>query len=385
MRTAFGESPEAMIARKGRFLQAHAAATPRRGTAYDASLARPADLWDTPNVTGLERRLAGLLGLPEPRRRALASVPHDVYDEIDAVPDARDEFRWRVRARDATRRILLSASTRYATREAARAELDRALLFAALPAGYARHRTIDGRWYFNVVDDRGEVLGRRIEYFATEARMEAEIAALVAFVREHHAAEGMYVIEAILLRPETADEEVPVAPCVSPDCADCADADPFSYRVHVVLPAYAGRFAEMEFRRWAERVIRAEVPAHVEPRICWIGQRAMAALEAAYRAWLLARAGRDAAARAATKRALVAVLHGLRSVYPPERLHGCAAPGAPRKFLVGRTRVGVGEDESRPAPPDPQPEPEPQPEPQPDPQPEPQPAPDPSPEPSPDP
>ena len=339
MRTEFNAAPATMIAPKCAFLDRHPEVSAARGLGYDHARQDDDALWNSENVSGLERRLAALLGLPNARRRSLADISHDTYDEVDAVPDGVEEFRWRVRRRD-THDILLSASTRYPTREAARTEMSRALQFAATPAGYQRKRSSDGRHYFNVVDDRGEVLGRRIEYFRTAEAMEAAVADLVAYVREAYAPEGMYVVEAVLLRPEQPEDDVPLAPCPSPGCTDCADADPFSYRLHVVLPAFAGRFADLEFRRWAERVIRAEVPAHVEPRICWIGPAEMAELETRYREWLPVRAGREQGERVARTRAFVRALTQVRNVYPAQRLHGCDGPEDARKFLLGRTALG---------------------------------------------
>ncbi len=102
--------------------------------------------------------------------------------------------------------------------------------------------------------------------------------------------EGMYLIENILLRPERdGDPFLPV--CPDPDCTGCADIDPYSYRVHLVLPAYGGRFADPEFRRWAEGVIREEIPAHIQPKVCWVGQEDMERLQNLYHDWLRLKAG----------------------------------------------------------------------------------------------
>jgi hypothetical protein len=49
--------------------------------------------------------------------------------------------------------------------------------------------------------------------------------------------------------------------------------DPYSYRVSVVLPGFAYRFQDPDFRRYAETVIRQEIPAHILAKICWVGDR----------------------------------------------------------------------------------------------------------------
>jgi len=152
----------------------------------------------------------------------------------------------------------------------------------------------------------------------------------------------MFLIEAILLRPDPAEPNDPFYPiCPNPECADCADEDPYSYRLYLVLPAYAGRFGDMKFRRWAESVIRAEVPAHLQPRICWIGRDDMAELERRYRDWIYLRAGRETAGRTGKLTALRDVLVRARSVYPTQQLNECDAPENVTKFILGQTALGT--------------------------------------------
>lgn len=334
MRTEFGAGPATTIAPKCAFLRAYPEMGAARPTAYDYTLRDDASLWNSDNVSGLERRLAHLLGIRGGRRN-LSDVAYDIYAEVDDSPG--DEFRFRVRHSE-TGKILLSSSTRYRTRDAARAEMRRAIRFASTPAGFQRKLASDGRWYFNVVDDTGEVIARRIESFETVEEMDAAIQGVMAHLRDRYGEEGMYLIESILLRPlEAGDPFLPI--CPDPGCTDCADEDPYSYRIHVILPAYAGRFTDMEFRRWAERVIREETPAHVQPKVCWIGRDDMATLESLYRDWLYLRAGHDATGRADRLRAFIQALFRVKNVYPPAVLHGCNAPEGTDKFILGRTAI----------------------------------------------
>ncbi len=150
--------------------------------------------------------------------------------------------------------------------------------------------------------------------------------------------EGVLLIENLLLR--ASDWGAPHLPiCGDPTCIDCSADDPYSYRVHVVLPAYPPRFAAMDFRRLVEDVLREEMPAHVVPRICWVGKQDMAAIEAAYRAWLEARAA-GAPDTDDKLGELIAVLYAAKNVYPGGRLLPCV-PGDERpKFQLGRTALG---------------------------------------------
>jgi len=152
--------------------------------------------------------------------------------------------------------------------------------------------------------------------------------------------EGMYLIENILLRPgSNADPFLPV--CVDPSCTECVDDDPYSYRLHIVLPADAGRFKNMDFRRFVEETIRAEVPAHIVPKICWAESDAIAKLANAYKAWLPVRAGQPFVDAAARLKALIDALYAVKNVYPPNELRPC---GDPAPFVLGSSALGTEKD-----------------------------------------
>lgn len=307
-----------------------------RGQAYQQHLATPQALWNSDNISGLERRIARLLGLVNPSRRSLSVVAHDTYAEVDATPG--DEFRFRVR--DAVSgQILLSSSTHYVSPEAARREMLQAIERAQGAEGYQRLLSRDGRHYFNIVDAGGEVIARRIAYFDSAEALEQAIVALRRYLREHYSGEGLYLIELPLLRPGPPED--PLLPiCAEEGCGDCDGDDPYSWRLQIVLPAYAGRFANEAFRAHAEQVIRAEVPAHCLPRLCWIGPEAMAEFEAAYRDWLALHAGAGAPPRQQVLQRFVRALTEVRNVYPPQRLTDCLAELPRPAFVLGRSALG---------------------------------------------
>ncbi|MGX2040182.1 hypothetical protein ACWJKU_08615 [Methylocaldum sp. MU1018] len=337
MHSAFGASPESLIGYKCEFLNAYPAIGSERCLAYDYSLKDDESLWNSDNVSGLERRLAKLLGIRNHNRRNLGDIAYDIYAEVDANPV--DEFRFRIRKKD-TGEIILSSSTKYATPSLAREEMRRAIQFAQTPAGYQRKTTVSGKHYFNIVDGTGEVIARRIEYFETEEAMNAAIDETMEYLRVNYSDEGMYLIENILLRPEQADD--PFLPiCPDPNCTDCAEADPYSYRVHIILPAYGSRFGNMDFRRFAEQVIREETPAHILPKICWIDKEAMAAFEKLYRDWIYLKPGREFAQRKEKLGAFIETLFSVRNVYPSQSLHDCTADESQAKFVLGRTAIGT--------------------------------------------
>ena len=335
MTAAFGSSDVQAIGDRCRFLADAPALSRERGLAHDASAA-PASLWNSDNVSGLERRIARLLGIANSERRNLALVSYDTYAEVDADPG--DEFRFRVRHR-VSNKILLSSSMHYATHDAARAEMVHAIERAQQPAGYQRALAGDGRPYFNIVDAQGEVIARRIEYFADAAAMEAAIASLMAYLREHYGGEGMYCIEGLALRLVDDDDRASI--CTDPDCGEGADDDPFSWRLHFVLPAYAGRFRDAGFRDFAERTIREQTPAHLLPKVCWVASDDMAAVEAAYRAWITLPEGAAPATRRVATAALREVLARAKNIYPARRLFDCTSEEVKPYFVLGRNALGT--------------------------------------------
>ena len=335
MQARFGMGPGAAAAAKCAFLQDYPALGGERGLAYDAALKEPDELWNTRNVSGFERRVARLLGIADWRRRNLSTVAYDIYAEIDATPG--DEFRFRIR-HPVSGKILLSSSTHYLTPAAAHAEMEQAILRAQQPEGYERKTSSDGRHYFNIVDAGGEVIARRIEYFVAVDDLETAISELIAHLRTHYSGEGLYVVEHLLLAPEQPGDPF-MDICVDAACADCADLDPYSDRLTIVLPAYAGRFRDMDFRRFVEETLRQETPAHILPRICWVNSDDMAVIEKAWRDWLEIRAGAATAGRANKIRALTDALTRAKNVYPASGLHPCGQLQPP-PFVLGRTALG---------------------------------------------
>lgn len=339
MQARFGMGPAQAASAKCVFLDEYPRLGGQRGQAYNAALKGDGDLWNSDNVSGFERRIARLLDIGNWQRRNLSEVAYDTYAEVDATPG--DEFRFRVR-HPVSAKILLSSSTNYTTKAKARNEMEQAIARAQHPEGYSRKTTSDGRHYFNIVDAGGEVIARRIEYFASAEAMELAIASLIAHLRNYYSGEGLYVIEHLLLLPEQAGDPF-MDICVDPGCTDCADLDPYSDRITIVLPAFTGRFRDFDFRNFVEETLRQETPAHILPRICWVNSDDMAEIEKAYRDWLAIRAGAATADRAAKIRALTDALTRAKNVYPSSGLHPCGQMEPP-PFVLGRTALGSADE-----------------------------------------
>ena len=345
MQGRFGMGPAQAAQTKCRFLSDYPHIGAERGLGYNASLNGSDELWgSSSNLSGYERRIVRLLDIANPARRNLSAVSYDMYSQVYKLPDSTPEYRFRLR-QPISGKILLSSSTLYATADAARTEMEQAIARAQLPEGYQRKLTGTAatpearrRWYFNIVDAAEKVIARRIEYFTSKAAMESAIAELMVHLRNQYSSEGLYVIEHLLCLTDAAEDPL-MDICIDPGGADCADLDPYSNRLTIVLPAYSGRFRDMDFRRFVETTLRGEAPAHLLPRICWVNSDDMAAIESAYRDWLAIRSGAASSAAAAKLGRLINALTRAKNVYPPGALHPCGQL-KPQPFILGQAALG---------------------------------------------
>jgi hypothetical protein len=78
-------------------------------------------------------------------------------------------------------------------------------------------------------------------------------------------------------------------------CEDPCDhnEDPYSFRVSFVLPCWSKRFRDKSFRNFVEKTIRSETPAHIHPKIYWLGIEQMRSFEVAWSEWLIEMACND--------------------------------------------------------------------------------------------
>ena len=334
MQSRFGFGAAQAAKTKCIFLKKYPELGAERGLAFNLLPQNKQEQWNSSNVSGFERRIARLLGIANIDRRNLSEVAHDIYAISSGI------FHFRLR-HPVSGKILLSSNKSYATAATARDEMEKIIRRAQMPQAYDRKIAKDGRYYFNVLAASGAIVARRIEYFTSEAVREAAIDELVEHLCRH-SGEGLYVIEHILLRPEEdGDPFMPVCPHL---CAvSCAAADPYSYRLSVILPAYAGRFRDMDFRLFVEETLRREMPAHLFARVCWVSSHDMAAIERAYQEWLAIRIGNIRTGRAKKINALIDALFQARNVYPSAGLYPCGRAEPP--FILGRTALGSADDQ----------------------------------------
>ncbi len=109
------------------------------------------------------------------------------------------------------------------------------------------------------------------------------------------------------------------------ECEACQLSDVYSCIATVILPYWADRFIDMDFRKFIEKTIRLETPAHILLNICWVDCEHMAEFEQKYKAWLL-EINKPVWNKSALSNALnefIMALTASRNIYPTGTLHSC--------------------------------------------------------------
>jgi len=332
------------------FLAEYPRLSRERGQAANIRPQRNAEVWNSNNISGLERRVARLLGITAeddggnvlPARRNLHCDAH--FEKLFRTQKEGDKFRLVIR--DAANRILFSSAETFA---------DTASAMDAAAKSYQKLRdegafaiaATQGTTTFTLSIVSGPAPLNHRKTFDTEADATVALRAIIDRYDELLAselcnAEGMHLVEHNLLRP-FAKEDGLMSVCLNDGCHFCGEEDPYSFRISVVLPYWPERFRNLHFRTLFERTLRMEAPAHVQVKVCWIGQRQMTEFDTAYRGWLMARAAavpNPVTIRSRAKK-LIAILESLVTVYPAASLHDCHVGEDENLVRLGSTAIGI--------------------------------------------
>jgi uncharacterized protein len=356
MKQFYGDKTDLeVIKTKKNFLNTYRVLGTERGAAFNYHLPIE-NLWNTENVSTVEKRIALLMGMTNFSRRDLSNDPVEVYQEKD--DDEVIEYRWRIK--DPDKNILCSSSKKYYSLEKMNKEI---LLVKALATdlnNYEIKKDKSSKYYYNLIDptvpkidDEDHIIARRLVYFDTKDAAQNAIHYFISFMKEAKSNEGMYLIEHILLRPDET-KNYPIStdlfmPVNTDNCESCAPLDPYSFRVTVIMPGWTERFSSIDFRNFMDDLIRKELPAHVLARICWIGypegsvpevKNDMFQLEKAWKAFLFSINNPDQNMQ--TLIDINTILSKLYSIYPYGSLYNCndETENLKGKIILGRTNLG---------------------------------------------
>ncbi len=296
-----------LIDAKAHFLKDYPIISKDRARAYNYLKTKDTlpDVWDTDNVSGLEKRLCRKLGIKSYHRRNLVNALvrfFEIYDEDDA--DGIPQKRFRVRSQSGD--ILLSSSMGYTDEDMMWAEIHEVIQSAPDISNYKIIYSSDEKFYFHLVNDHLNTIARRIEPFDTMEEAQSEIGMVADFMIYNYGGEGLYLIEHLLLRPRHRNVLVAGSSdfishnFLQMNTVDQAlSIDPYSFTVSIILPSgissadpalpdHPIRFTDPDFRAYAEKTIRKEIPAHILIDIYWLDQERLYEFQEAYKPWLLA-------------------------------------------------------------------------------------------------
>lgn len=343
---------EEVLFNKAKFLQDYPLASAHRSGAFDyfnavTDSGEPIPIWDTDNVSGMKRRLSGLLGIANFKRRNLSSIRSGVVSETDG--GGNTVFSFLVLGSDNSS-ILLRSTTVYPTQAEAEAAFAQAIERGADRNQYAISEIATGSFVFLLRDEGGSTLAQSTESFASEEAAQAAVASLQQVIVTLYLDEGFFLVEHILLRQDlrflqetggSRNRENFIPVCADGDCGDGCEDDPYSFRISVILPAESVRFRNFDFRTYIEKVVRLETPAHIYPRVCWWSREDLRAFEELYRVWLENKRNGDVNTEAGLQnlRDLIRTLFERKSMYPTGRLDDCEAP-VDNPVIINRTALG---------------------------------------------
>lgn len=333
---------ETLIEDKIDFLSDYPQVSRERGKGFNVAPENPADVWDTENVPGLQKRVSRLVGMDDFTRRSLNCAA--LFADLFTVGTVGASFRLLIVDSAAT--PLFSSKESFATPAAALNAAEKIFPHLRAESTYKVDASGGPGAVFFTLKAAGTTLTDRAVY-DNEADAVRAMRAIIDRCDELLLSnlcedEGMHIIEHILLRPMSSQDRL-MDVCLDPTCELCGDEDPYSFRIAVVLPYWTKRFRSQVFRDFFERTLRAETPAHIHARICWIGNDQMAELDRAWRRWLTLR--QNPATPAAGLRTalgqLIDILERLKTVFPAASLHDCVEDEKENPVRLGSTTLGI--------------------------------------------
>lgn len=294
---------------KARFLQSIQITGAERGRGFNYrlhnALGQP-DVWNSDNVSGLQKRASRLLGLETWRSRSLLGTP-PYRVELITRPNKQGapvhfvqlERRTEVQHRHTNplRPGPLMISKPFKSKALAekfRLEVYQYIVQEnILKIRPAKDEAGQFEVYFDYIfkNEKGEQVEHGLASACKpEESVDDLLNDLICLVepraRQDH--EGFHLIEHILLRPDDERDELLQ---LSLGCDPLeTPREPYSFWLTVVLPMETGRFVYPDFREFVEQTIRREAPAHIALRFCWLTRDELLQFEPLFEAWLEAKA-----------------------------------------------------------------------------------------------
>lgn len=340
---------------KSRLLGNYSEISSQRGKAFnyfpqkdDGTFAVDPDaLWDTHNVSGLEKRICSLTGIADETRRFLYCIKNIgiVCQEKMVTENGEEKIKcfhvFKITTADGTS---LYNSKVYDTKEKAQEAVVKVVELGNKKENYSYDEAARKLKLINGDELLMETPDNTIEN--QEAATVAIDAFVTAFNENCNDPVGLHLLEHILLRPR--DNSFKLMEVCLHDGECLCEIDPYTFRASVVLPYWPAHFDNMSFREYFETKIREEAPAHVMLKICWLNNDLMREFEVSYKKWIetLAACTEDKvlnmdAFRTANDK-MIEILSQLHSEYPMATLHDCDESKQDSATVVlGKTVLGT--------------------------------------------
>ncbi len=395
MKELYGSSVDEIILRsKEAFLKDYTEISRSRGLGYVYWETPKEQLWNTNNVSGVQKRIARLLGIKDYTRRSISNS----HVKINVINDnGDDKYTWRIV--DDNNRVWLYSDTEYQIEYVAFTIMYTAV-FNAIQIDEEEVENVfekpisDGQflgnikllkvgakgYHFVIVDstDDQNTIALSGPTFSTKDDLKKGILELLGYLKHSFTEEGIFLVENILLKPtvkienkslgigcmqigntflvaddDLMDSEVDSNAFMTGCEEDCEEDayDPYSYRVSIVLPGYSYRFSDPDFRKYAEELIRQELPAHVLAKICWVGDRRsdaataksnLESFEESYKTFLEHKSTGTPQEIVDSTKELIIDMNELYNIYRPGRLLDCSQEGSDDldgKIILGQSNI----------------------------------------------
>lgn len=304
-------------------------------------------LWDTDNVSGIEKRISFLTGIADYTKRFLYCIKNieiecnqkEITEEGNKIVKCFHSFSVKTLS-GLTMHSVVEFETREDAIEAVAEVIERGsdlmnYLYDSVTAT------------LQIIGSAGVVLLESDKAYPDKesAMQDAEIY-VAEFSTECNDPVGLHLIEHILLRPRDAGFDLMQVCLHGCDCF--CEQDPYSFCASIVLPYWPGHFDNMAFRKYFEDKIREEAPAHVKLKICWLNNDLMREFEIRYKKWieLLADYSFDKItnliAFTDANNQMIEILSQLHSEYPQATLHDCdESREGDNAVQLGKTVLGT--------------------------------------------
>ena len=331
-----------LIEDKISFLKDYPILSRNRGKGFNYKL-----FGDIENVSGTEIRTSRLLGVEDWRRKRIVpqlATIFEVYEEDD--DDGILEYRFRLR--DDDNKILLSAVRRYLSDDDLKEELEKCLSFGIEKKNY-KLRYKSEKFSFYLEDNSGRKIAAHRKFYTSKYEAELKIDECIRYLEyQDWRKEGFHLVEHMLLRPITYGNKLFK---ISPEIDESPGfIDPYSFRVTAVVPYWPERYQDMDFRRFFEKTLREEIPAHIHVKICWVDEEDMKRFEDLFFKWLELKAlplhevldgdPEDDDYFLNVQKNLISTLESFNSIYPEARLHDCDSEGDENIILLNHAKLG---------------------------------------------